>query len=100
MTIYSLYETIYRTTNNWLDKATKKGTWTKSDQEWFDATKRLNPFISMYEDRYNREKYLENNDLDYTDIVQPWNLPGGSDFGTIAGNTLNYVSDNIRRLYR
>lgn len=100
MSIVTPWLKLYELTNEWLDKATKKGTWSKGDQEWYDATKRFNPFIDMYRDRYEREHYLRNNDLDYSDIRQPWNLPGGSDFGHVASYTLNYVSDNIRKLYR
>lgn len=100
MTIFSLWNTWYRTTNEWLDKATKKHEWTKHDQEWYDATKEFNPFIDMYKDRYERETYIDRWDLDYSDITQPWNLPGGSDFGTVASKSLEFVSDNIKRLYR
>lgn len=102
MTIYTIFNNLYTATNNWLDKATKKGTWTKADQEWYDATKRINPFIGMYEDRYKREQYMDRYNLDYSGVVQPWNLPGGSDLGgysSMLRRGLNFVSHNYDSLY-
>lgn len=102
MTILNPWIRAYTYTNFWLDKATKKGTWTKHDQEWYDATKRINPFIGMYEDRYKREHYMDRNHIDYSDVTQPWNLPGGSDAGgvsRIVQRGMNFVSHNISSLY-
>lgn len=102
MSILTPWINLYAYTNSWLDKATKKGTWTKADQEWYDATKRFNPFISMYKDRYERETYMNRHSVDYSDVVQPWNLPGGSDLGGIsdmARRGLNFVSNNFDALY-
>lgn len=88
-------------TDAWLDKS-QRHAWTLADQEWYDATKSINPFIGMYRDRKIREWYMDRYNYDWNDVTQPWNLPGGSDAGgysDIARRGLNFVSSNLSQLY-
>lgn len=86
----------------WLDKATKHGTWSKLDQDIYDFTERFNPFISQYKNEYERERYLDRYNIDYSEIKQPWNLPGGSSASTAAkllSRSVGMVSHNLSALY-
>lgn len=46
---------------------------------------------SWYFDRYGKS---------WGDVIQPWNLPGYSRQESAVRHTYNYVSDNIKRLYK
>lgn len=89
-------------TYRWLDKATKHGTWSKMDQDIYDFSKYFNPYIEVYKNQYEREHYLDRYNIDYSQIKQPWNLPGGSEFnlyGKTVSKTLGFVSHNVESLY-
>lgn len=94
---------LWNDTVSWLDKATKHGTWTENDQKLFDFSYGHNWMIDLYKGQYQREHYMRDNNLDWGDVTQPWNLPGSSGY-SVAGNfttyALHYVSDNIRKLYK
>lgn len=44
--------------------------------------------------------YMKNTGLDYSDIKYPSRVSGGSGYANVVTRGMNFVSDNIRRLYR
>lgn len=102
MTVWGrLYGLAKKSTYDWLDKS-QRGEWSKQDQDFYDfisSAPGLNHFTKLYENEKTREWYMSRYGIDYSQVHQPWNLPGGSEVGSFH-SSLNYVSDNIKRLYR
>lgn len=75
------------------------GNWNKDNQRLFETMYSIKPFQLAMDwelDHRNEDYYMSHYNVDYSDVWDPRKMPGvGS---TVAG--LNYVSDNIRRLYR
>ena len=44
--------------------------------------------------------YMKNTGLDYSDIKYPSRVTGGSGYANVVTRGMNFVSDNIRRLYK
>lgn len=87
---------------DWMDKS-QRGEWTKRDQDLYDFVSRtpgLNYFTELYKSEKEREWYMNRNQLDYSKIRQPWDLPGNSEAGIFGPATFDFISDNATRLFR
>lgn len=88
---------------DWLYGAANEGTWTKEDQDRFDTLYAFEPFKTYFDyllDKNIREKIFDLTGTDYSDIHDPRNVVGTGNAGRLAKWGLNFVSDNVKRLYR
>lgn len=86
----------------WLYSAAE-GQWTQEDQDRFDMYYAMEPFKSYFDwvlDKQIREKVFNLYGIDYSDIHDPRNVIGAGNSGRALHNSLNFVSDNVRRLYK
>lgn len=87
----------------WLYKAADEGRWTKEDQERFDLLYAHEPFKTYFDwilDARIREKIFNLTGTDYDDIRDPRNVVGAGNSGRLVRWGVNFVSDNVKRLYR
>lgn len=88
---------------DWLYGAANEGKWTQADQERFDKLYAFEPFKTYFDyllDKNLREKIFELTGTQYSDIRDPRNVIGAGNSGRLMNWGLNFVSDNVKRLYR
>lgn len=96
-------KSVDETAQSWLYDKTDNGTWDADDQYAFDllyGTKYGKQYLDYMLDKRNRKDYMKNTGLDYGDTNDPRKWPGAGSNGQMFGATLNYVSDNVKRLYK
>lgn len=87
------------------------GTWSKDKQKYSEVVDKvpglnvvqdyfLDKRVELYNGQSPQDRYLEDHDLGYEDVVDPRNLSTlGSSWKSAVG-TLAWTSDNIKRLYK
>lgn len=86
----------------WLYGA-EEGNWTQADQERFDRLYALEPFKTYFDyllDARIREKIFALTGTRYSDVTDPRNVYGAGDSGRLISTGVNFVSDNVRFLYK
>lgn len=101
--LYHLFGSPEKHVEDWLYGKTDNGTWNKDDQALFDRLYGFEPFKSYFDyklDMRSRSDYMKNTGLTYGDTNDPRKWPGAGSYGRAYSATMNYVSDNFKRLYR
>lgn len=57
-------------------------------------------YVNYLLDYRQDTEYMRRYQLDYSDIHDPRKLRTSSTYGALAAATFNFVSDNVKRLYR
>lgn len=85
----------------WYPEEWLNGEWSKDKQDVFDTLYQFDIFRNRFDhtlDARNRSSYLYWNQLDYKNVRDPRKLPGSSSI--VTASQLNFVSSNVKRLYR
>lgn len=80
------------------------GKWNEQKYNQYLIARSALPLYSAYADveigRKRNDWYFNRYGMNWDDVIQPWNLPGTNQVESGYRSTLNYVSDNIKRLYK
>lgn len=88
--------------SRWLEKL-YNGTWSEDDQQLFEqryAIPGYQQYLDYLLDKHYREVTFDLYGITYNDIRDPRNVRGASSTSALVRYGLNFVSDNVRRLYR
>lgn len=80
------------------------GKWSKQKYDEYMVARSILPLYSAYADyqigQAQNDWYMDRYNLDWSDVTQPWNLPGQAKQEASVRHGINFVSDNIKRLYK
>lgn len=79
------------------------GNWTKEDQERFErmySIKGYKEYLDYLLDKEQRERIFNLYGIQYSDIRDPRNVKGAASTSRMYTAAYNFVSDNVKRLYR
>lgn len=79
------------------------GEWNEEKLRQYEIMARvpvLNDYMDYLLDRRADEEYLRRYGMDYSDIHDPRKLKQSSSGTHLVGSSLNFVSSNVKRLYR
>lgn len=80
-----------------------EGKWTQSDQDRFEkmySVDGMRQYLDYLLDRRTRENLFNLYGIQYSDIRDPRNVAGVRSTAAMNQFAINFVSDNIKRLYR
>lgn len=100
--LFNLFGSPDKHVDDWFGK-TDSGSWNKDDQYIFDmlyGTQTFRKYFDYKLDMRTRKDYMKNTGLDYGDTNDPRKWPGAGSKGQLFGDVLNFVSDNVKRLYK
>lgn len=59
----------------------------------------INP-VAMYDNANRTADYLKNHGMNWNDVIYPSKLYGAGNVGSAGLGAVNFVSDNVKRLYQ
>lgn len=99
--LYDMDSTL-RTDNSFAEWLTN-GEWDEEKYTKYIFLKQL-PVIGQYmqflTDFYDDTSYMKNNQLTWDDLKRPWKLKSSNSGAAFIRSGLNFISDNVKRLYR
>ena len=95
-------ETTLRTDNSYAQWLTD-GNWDQTKYTQYLFLRQL-PVIGQYTnfltDYYDDMSYMRQNQLDWDKVRRPWKLKSSNSGTAFIRSGINFVSDNVKRLYR
>lgn len=89
-------------TDNSYSRWLTNGEWNSdkySEYMLYRALPGLSQYTNFLTSMYDDMSYMKNHNLSWDDVKRPWKFSSSNTGSQLIGRSLNFVSDNVKRLY-